>query len=89
MISGRHDDTGERLANIPSDFAIHPDTWRILIRGEIRAAFRPGHPQFELIRLAPIDLDGAITLDHSSAHDECETPTVPSAAKRLHYRRTR
>jgi hypothetical protein len=63
---------------------------RFLTRGEIRA--RPharGHPRFELIGLAPIDLDGAITVVHPSARDECETPAVPAAAERLHDRRTR
>ena len=61
-----------------------------LTRGEIRARLHArGHPRFELIGLAPIDLDGAITVVHPSARDECETPAVPAVAERLHDRRTR
>ena len=62
---------------------------RFLTRGEIRARLRArGHPRFELSGLAPIDLDGAITVVHPSTRDECETPTLPAAAERLHDRRT-
>ena len=59
---------------------------RFLTRGEIRARL---HPRFELIGLAAIDLDGAINVVHPSARDECETPAAPTAAERLHDRRTR
>jgi hypothetical protein len=63
---------------------------RFLTRGEIRARLHSrGHPRFELTGPGPIDLDGAITLVHPSARDECETPAVPTATKRLHDRRTR
>ncbi len=63
---------------------------RFLTRGEIRARFHAwGYPKFELIGLAPIDLDGAITVVHPSARDECGTPAVPAAAEPLHDRRTR
>jgi hypothetical protein len=64
---------------------------RCLTRGEIRARLHArGHSRFELIGRAPIDhLDGAITVVRPSARDECETPAVPTAAERLHDRRTR
>ena len=63
---------------------------RFLTRGEIRARIHArGHPRFELIGLAPIDLDGAITVVRPSVRDECETPAMPAAAERLHDRRTR
>lgn len=62
---------------------------RFVTRGESRARLHAwGHPRFELIGLAPIDLDGAITVVHPSARDECEAPAVPTAAERLHDRRT-
>jgi hypothetical protein len=62
---------------------------RFVTRGESRARLHArGHPRFELIGLAPMDLDGAITVVHPSARDECEAPAVPTAAERLHDRRT-
>ncbi len=63
---------------------------RFLTRGDIRDRLHArGHPRFELTGPGPIDLDGAITPVHPSARDECETPAVPTAAERLHDRRTR
>jgi hypothetical protein len=63
---------------------------RFLTRGEIRARLHArGHPRFELIGPAPIGLDGAITVVHPSARDECETPAVPADAEPLHDRRRR
>jgi hypothetical protein len=68
----------------PREHLVTPS--RFLTRGEIRARF---HSRFELIGLAPIDLDGAITVVRPSVRDECETPAMPAAAERLHDRRTR
>ena len=63
---------------------------RFLTRGEIRAHLHARGPaRLELIGLAAIDLDGAITVVHPSARDECETPAAPAAAERLHDRRIR